>query len=426
MAGTIRVLVLAMALSLAMSSLAQNSSKGRGKFWGLDGLDEVVHFDQLWQIIEGSTHIEGAETVDGDPRYASSIESRLMRFRESGEQARVVRVTSGNRTQERPDLLLDGLCGSFGRLFCAHLIIEDTRSAREREILVPQVPTFEVFSVPQSPPGREFQALRGESGIVDGWLIYDCWGLLVWSAPEDHYGVPLAKAILSTLASSCSNRRQAGMREPRRGTDMPADAASVEEAAPQPAVVEGERPILEELKGLVVSIRQPTRRIQFRDSWAGDPMQSRPRPRLLVFWATWCAPCVKELPDLLELKAQHGKEILFVGVSKDSYRDQQAVERSWTAIAKLINLDAWPTQYLSLDRELEQVLFPEETLGNGDLPLPAFALLDHQGGLQFTMVGALTAGNHRAELVSHLERAIARFKSSGGMDTTTSVDGDHR
>ena len=57
---------------------------------------------------------------------------------------------------------------------------------------------------------------------------------------------------------------------------------------------------------------------------------ARGRPVLLNFWATWCAPCVQELPDLARLSREwsreNGPEVL--GVSLDSwvYADPGEVE----------------------------------------------------------------------------------------------------
>ncbi|HEY0370994.1 MAG TPA: TlpA disulfide reductase family protein [Thermoanaerobaculia bacterium] len=39
--------------------------------------------------------------------------------------------------------------------------------------------------------------------------------------------------------------------------------------------------------------------------------------RLLNVWATWCVPCVQEMPDLRAIDEEFGKELAIVGVSMD-------------------------------------------------------------------------------------------------------------
>src|SRR5690554_6016627 len=41
------------------------------------------------------------------------------------------------------------------------------------------------------------------------------------------------------------------------------------------------------------------------------------RPLVVNFWATWCAPCVKEMPDLDALSKKY-KEMNFVGIAIDT------------------------------------------------------------------------------------------------------------
>lgn len=46
------------------------------------------------------------------------------------------------------------------------------------------------------------------------------------------------------------------------------------------------------------------------------------RPRLLNFWATWCAPCRREIPLLKEFQAEQGDDgILVMGIAVDFMED---------------------------------------------------------------------------------------------------------
>jgi len=58
-------------------------------------------------------------------------------------------------------------------------------------------------------------------------------------------------------------------------------------------------------------------------SWTGLDGQTHPaaswrgQPLVVNFWATWCAPCVKEMPELSELQAERPGS-RFIGIAVDT------------------------------------------------------------------------------------------------------------
>jgi peroxiredoxin len=81
---------------------------------------------------------------------------------------------------------------------------------------------------------------------------------------------------------------------------------------------------------------------------------------LLNFWATWCEPCVEELPSLLTLHQEKPNlKIVAVSVDEDAdaysrfivrhHMDLITVRDPTESAAQLYHSDAWPETYL-IDR----------------------------------------------------------------------------
>lgn len=82
---------------------------------------------------------------------------------------------------------------------------------------------------------------------------------------------------------------------------------------------------------------------------------------LLNLWATWCAPCVHEMPALVQLHHEHPEwAILAVSVDEDpeAYKqfiaerhvDLTTVRDPDERVAKLYGTDGWPETYI-IDRK---------------------------------------------------------------------------
>lgn len=49
--------------------------------------------------------------------------------------------------------------------------------------------------------------------------------------------------------------------------------------------------------------------------------QFRGKPVVLNFWATWCPPCVEEIPSMVQLQKQLGDKVVILAVSTDVDED---------------------------------------------------------------------------------------------------------
>jgi len=87
----------------------------------------------------------------------------------------------------------------------------------------------------------------------------------------------------------------------------------------------------------------------------------RGKPLLLNLWATWCGPCIKELPTLDRLAAREGGRLQVITLSQDSDGDEG------TARAKV---DAFFTEkgYRNITRHVDAENMFMTELGIGNLP----------------------------------------------------------
>ncbi|MBN2080880.1 TlpA family protein disulfide reductase [bacterium] len=122
------------------------------------------------------------------------------------------------------------------------------------------------------------------------------------------------------------------------------------------------------------------------------------RPLLVNFWATWCAPCVKELPHFAELHEEYGDEVTVLGVSVDQHPDYV---RAFLEHNPLPYLLAWDSEDIAGD------------LGFNSIPVTL--AIDAEGNL---------AGVHRGYASQRdLEELIELASANAAADDAAEDDG---
>jgi thiol-disulfide isomerase/thioredoxin len=121
---------------------------------------------------------------------------------------------------------------------------------------------------------------------------------------------------------------------------------------------------------LALSLPDPSGRPQPLAQWPGKVL-------VINFWATWCAPCREEMPDLVRAQKEYGaKGLQIVGIAADNAdKVQQFAEEIE------LNYPALIGGYAAMDLSKD--------LGNNLVALPFTIILDRQGNVAYTHLGPL-------------------------------------
>ena len=136
-------------------------------------------------------------------------------------------------------------------------------------------------------------------------------------------------------------------------------------------------------------------------SLEGDSL--RGAPYLLNVWASWCAPCLQEHPQLIDLARR--KVIRIIGVN---YKDKPEDARTW--LGKHGN----PFSVIVADRE------GRTAIDFGVYGVPETFLVDAQGVIRFKQIGPLTADALRAKLLPAIAALPASPSASAAPSVSTS------
>ena len=120
--------------------------------------------------------------------------------------------------------------------------------------------------------------------------------------------------------------------------------------------------------------------------------QSRGKVLVVNFWATWCPPCLRELPEFAAVSRRHGNEpVQFVGISIDRTEN----------VRHFVSNNQMPYPLLIAPPETLDITIP---LGNTARALPFTAIFDKHGVLNFVKLGTLNAD----ELEGKIRALLAR------------------
>ena len=129
---------------------------------------------------------------------------------------------------------------------------------------------------------------------------------------------------------------------------------------------------------------------------AGNPVTAEDfdgQTLLLNFWATWCAPCVEEMPMLSRLQREHaGQGLRVVGLSVDDPGRARA-------FAEGLGLE-YPVLFGAGPAGAGAAMLVGRRYGNASGMLPYSVLVDADGFVRWTHLGAVSREQLEAQLAA--------------------------
>lgn len=195
---------------------------------------------------------------------------------------------------------------------------------------------------------------------------------LVWPRVGGaHYDPGAAVSVALAFSSYFGRQREAQSKVASQRADLVKNPS----ASPSPTLVSRElRQVSTDLFSL----------IEGNKTHLGRWVASQRRPTVVNVWASWCAPCVKELPVLADLHLRYSAQVLFVGVAAEAELDPGAAETRGELQRFLTDRGVKYVNYIA--SEPTQL---REQMGNTRDALPYTVVYDKDGRRVFLLTGVL-------------------------------------
>ncbi len=120
------------------------------------------------------------------------------------------------------------------------------------------------------------------------------------------------------------------------------------------------------------------------------------KPVFINFWATWCPPCRRELPDIVELQKEYGTKVVFIGVAFENESKASKAAPLVSSFAQKNNLG-----YVNIVGDEELVGKISAAYGNVEA-LPTTFVIDKNGVVLEKLVG----GRSKEDFLAALKKVL--------------------
>ena len=131
--------------------------------------------------------------------------------------------------------------------------------------------------------------------------------------------------------------------------------------------------------------------------------------RVLVVnhWATWCGPCVDELPYLAEVAAKYGDRVQFLGISWDRFTDDGALEEVLANVDQVRTKTGTTYPTVVAPNDAKGVV---QTLGLDEEFIPQTYVFGADGARVWSKMGEFVEDADKAAFIAAIDGALAKAK----------------